>query len=133
MKRVLQMLSIVVVAAVFVTLAAPLDAGAQTLRESVQSVALRRTAQQLPLALHPLPHRPRAVSSSLKSPRKSSAATKASIAGLAAIGGLFAGGFAGAAIESKVAPGGDAGLQGFFIGAPIGAVVGGIAGFCLTR
>jgi len=117
------------------TLVSPTDAGAQTLRESVQSVALRTAAQQLPPALGPLPHGPRAVSSSLKSPRKASVATKASIAALAAVGGFFGGAFAGAAIENLVAPCrcDDPGVQGFLIGAPIGAIAGGILGFHLTK
>ena len=72
---------------------------------------------------------------SLTSPRRSSAATKASIIGLAALGGLFAGGFTGGLIENAWfrCTCDDPGLRGVMIGAPIGAVVGGIVAFHLTR
>jgi len=64
------------------------------------------------------------VPSSLKSPRRSSAATKASIIGLAALGSLFAGGFSGGLIENAWFPCScdDHGLRSVIISAPIGAV-----------
>ena len=49
-------------------------------------------------------------------------------AAVGAVGGLFAGGFAGAAIEGDSCHCDDAGLTGALIGAPIGAALGGIAG-----
>ncbi len=49
-----------------------------------------------------------------------------SIAG--AVGGFFLGGYAGAAIEGDSCGCDDPGLKGFIIGAPIGAVAGGILG-----
>lgn len=45
-----------------------------------------------------------------------------------AVGGFFAGGFTGAAIEGQGCHCDDPGLKGFMIGAPIGALAGGIAG-----
>jgi hypothetical protein len=54
---------------------------------------------------------------------------------LGAVGGFFGGAFLGAAIENAVAPCGcdDPGFKGFLIGAPVGAIAGGIAGFVLSR
>ena len=45
-----------------------------------------------------------------------------------AVGGFFAGGFIGAAIDGDCGGCDDPGFKGFLIGAPIGAVAGGIAG-----
>ena len=87
-------------------------------------------------ALYALTHRPGGISSSsLKSPRQSSGATKASIVALAALGGFVGGAFAGAALENWLAPCrcDDPGLKGFIVGAPAGAVVGGLLAFHLTR
>jgi hypothetical protein len=47
---------------------------------------------------------------------------------IGAVGGFFAGGFLGAQLEPACHCD-DPGLQGFVIGAPIGAVIGGILGF----
>ena len=47
---------------------------------------------------------------------------------IGATGGLFAGGFLGAAIEGDRCHCDDPGLQGALIGAPVGAVTGGILG-----
>ena len=49
-------------------------------------------------------------------------------AALGAFGGLYAGGYIGAAIEGDSCRCDDPGLKGALIGAPIGAIVGGIAG-----
>jgi hypothetical protein len=45
-----------------------------------------------------------------------------------AVGGFFAGGYIGAAIDGDCGGCDDPGFKGFLIGAPIGAVAGGIAG-----
>src|SRR5262245_14520842 len=60
-------------------------------------------------------------------------ATRAAIVALAAVGGFFAGGIAGSAIENTYAPChcDDPGLQGALIGAPIGAIAAGILTFRL--
>jgi hypothetical protein len=50
-------------------------------------------------------------------------------AAVGAAGGLFAGGYLGAAIEGDRCHCDDAGLQGALIGAPVGAAAGGILGF----
>ena len=52
-----------------------------------------------------------------------------------AAGGFFAGGYLGSAIENAVAPCGcdDPGLKGAFIGFPIGAIAGGVAGWMLSK
>jgi len=121
---------------ILTTFAVPARAAAQDLRSSITSVALRSAAQQLPLAPDRLPHRPPLASwSSPKSPRQSSAATKASIVALGALGGFFAGGFGGAALENAIAPCrcDDPGLKGSLIGAPAGAVAGGMLAFHFTR
>jgi hypothetical protein len=47
---------------------------------------------------------------------------------IGAVGGFFAGGFLGAAIEGDRCDCDDPGLQGFVIGAPVGAVTAGILG-----
>jgi hypothetical protein len=49
-------------------------------------------------------------------------------AAVGAFGGFFLGGYTGAAIEGDRCNCDDPGLQGFLIGAPIGAVAGGIFG-----
>lgn len=50
---------------------------------------------------------------------------------IGAVGGFFAGGFLGAAIEGDGCHCDDPGLKGFLIGAPVGAVTGGILGATL--
>jgi hypothetical protein len=60
--------------------------------------------------------------------RKRSTARKIVGAAVGAFGGFFLGGYAGAAIEGDRCHCDDPGLQGFLIGAPIGAVAGGILG-----
>lgn len=54
-------------------------------------------------------------------------------AAVGAFGGFFLGGYAGAAIEGDRCSCDDPGLQGFLIGAPIGAVAGGIFGAWIVR
>lgn len=123
-------------AAIIVTMGASSPASAQDLQSAVQAVALRSAVQQRATLFDPVPHRPRVVSPpSLKRPRQSSAATKASIIALGALGGFVVGGFAGAAIENSTTPCGcdDPGLRGFMIGAPVGGVAGGLLAFRLTR
>ena len=60
--------------------------------------------------------------------RKHSTARKIIGAAVGAFGGFFLGGYAGAAIEGDRCNCDDPGLQGFLIGAPVGAVAGGIFG-----
>ncbi|MGE5837988.1 MAG: hypothetical protein ACM4AI_26175 [Acidobacteriota bacterium] len=54
-------------------------------------------------------------------------------AAVGAFGGFFLGGYAGAAIEGDRCGCDDPGLQGFLIGAPIGAVAGGIFGAWIVK
>ena len=54
-------------------------------------------------------------------------------AAVGAFGGFFLGGYAGAAIEGDRCNCDDPGLQGFLIGAPIGAVAGGIFGAWIVK
>ena len=51
---------------------------------------------------------------------------------LGALGGGFAGAYVGAAIEGDCACD-DPGVKGAFIGLPVGALAGGLAGFVLSR
>jgi hypothetical protein len=130
------LLSVSRVAAIFLTLAAASPADAQDLRSAAQTVARRTAIQQVPDLLDAGAHRSRVPSSSsLKPPRQSSVATKASIIALATLGGFVAGGFAGAALENAITPCkcDDPGLRGSMIGAPAGAVVAGVVAFHLTR
>jgi hypothetical protein len=60
--------------------------------------------------------------------QRRSVARKIIGAAVGAFGGFFLGGYAGAAIEGDRCSCDDPGLQGFLIGAPIGAVAGGIFG-----
>ena len=132
-------LAVTMASAVFLGLAAPSPAGAQDIRASVQAVARRTAAESLPPALGPWSQHSHVVSSisqaPLKSPRQSSAATKASIIALAVLGGFVGGAIAGGAIENAVAPCkcDDPGLNGSLIGAPVGAIVGGVLGLHFTR
>ena len=122
--------------AIFLTFGAPSPASAQDLRAAVQAAALRSAVQQLATSFDAVPRRLHVVPSpSLKRPRQSSAATKATIIALGALGGLVGGAVAGAAIENWATPCGcdDPGLRGFMIGAPVGGVVGGLLAFRLTR
>jgi hypothetical protein len=72
-------------------------------------------------------------------PRQRASATpsarRAAWTGLGAVGGFFAGAFLGSAIDRATHDCGceDPGLMGFFIGAPAGAIAGGIAGFVLSK
>ena len=129
-------LSVITATALFLTVGAPSPARAQDLRSAAEAIARQSAAQPRPTAFDPLSNRPRVVSSGpLKSPRQSSVATKASVIALAAVGGFVGGGFAGAALENWAAPCkcDDPGLKGFMIGAPAGAVVGGLLAFHFTR
>ena len=54
-------------------------------------------------------------------------------AAVGAFGGFFLGGYAGAAIEGDRCNCDDPGLQGFLIGAPVGAVAGGIFGAWIVK
>jgi len=65
---------------------------------------------------------------SAASGRKRSVARRILGGALGATGGLFAGGFLGAAIEGDRCNCDDPGLMGALIGAPVGAVTGGILG-----
>jgi len=60
---------------------------------------------------------------------------RAAVIAVASIAGLFAGAYAGAAIENKYHPCAcdDPGLQGALIGMPIGAIAGGVLAAVLTR
>jgi hypothetical protein len=60
--------------------------------------------------------------------RRRSTARKIVGAAVGAFGGFFLGGYAGAAIEGNSCNCDDPGFQGFLIGAPVGAVAGGIFG-----
>jgi len=120
----------------FLTLGAPSPARSEDLRYGIETVAVRSAVQQQRSLSRPFAQRPRAVSSPwLKSPRHSSAATKASIIALATLGGMFGGAIAGGAIENWITPCrcDDPGLRGALIGAPVGAVAGGLLGFHFTR
>jgi hypothetical protein len=50
-----------------------------------------------------------------------------------AVGGFFLGGYAGAALEGDRCNCDDPGVKGFLIGAPIGAVAGGIFGALIVK
>jgi hypothetical protein len=63
--------------------------------------------------------------------RGRSTARKVTGAVIGAVGGFFGGGFLGAAIEGDRCDCDDPGFLGFLIGAPTGAVVGGIVGYKL--
>jgi hypothetical protein len=52
---------------------------------------------------------------------------------LGAVGGFFAGGMVGAALEGDSCGCDDPGLMGFLVGAPFGAAAGGITGAILAR
>ncbi len=70
------------------------------------------------------------VSRRAESPSRLKRAMWASIAG---VGGFFGGGFLGAAIEGDRCDCDDPGLQGFLIGAPVGAALGAIFGWKFGR
>jgi hypothetical protein len=63
--------------------------------------------------------------------RQRSAGRKTLGAAIGAVGGFFGGGYLGAVIEGDRCHCDDPGLMGFIIGAPVGAVIGGILGFKL--
>jgi hypothetical protein len=65
--------------------------------------------------------------------RGASTAAKIGWGALGALGGFFAGGYIGAAIDGECGGCDDPGLKGALIGAPIGAIVGAIAGVSLAR
>jgi hypothetical protein len=65
--------------------------------------------------------------------RKPSTARKIVGAAVGAFGGFFLGGYAGAAIEGDRCNCDDPGLKGFLIGAPIGAVAGGLFGALIAK
>jgi hypothetical protein len=62
-------------------------------------------------------------------PHRRSTARRIIGAAVGAVGGFFLGGYAGAAIEGDRCNCDDPGLVGFVIGAPAGAVAGGILGW----
>ena len=63
--------------------------------------------------------------------KRSPTGTRVVVSALGALGGFFAGGFLGAKLEPDCNCD-DPGLQGFVIGAPIGAIAGGILGWKLS-
>ena len=65
--------------------------------------------------------------------RKPSTARKIVGAAVGAFGGFFLGGYTGAAIEGDSCNCDDPGLKGFLIGAPIGAIAGGIFGALIAK
>ena len=71
----------------------------------------------------------------MKRQKRMGTGTRALIIAGSAVGGFFAGGYLGHAIENKFAPCGcdDPGLEGALIGAPSGAIAGGIIAAILTR
>lgn len=60
--------------------------------------------------------------------RQRSTGRKVLGAAIGAVGGFFGGGFLGAAIEGDRCDCDDPGLKGFLVGAPVGAVTGGVLG-----
>jgi hypothetical protein len=65
--------------------------------------------------------------------RKHSTARTIIGAALGAVGGFFLGGYTGAAIEGDSCNCDDPGFKGFLIGAPIGAIAGGIFGALIAK
>lgn len=74
------------------------------------------------------PAPPASLRQAAPAPRKRSVARTVLGAIVGAAGGFFAGGYTGAWIEGNRCHCDDPGLKGFMIGAPVGAVLGGIAG-----
>ena len=69
----------------------------------------------------------------LNRPRGASTASKIGWGALGALGGFFAGGYLGAAIDGDCGGCDDPGLKGALIGAPVGAIVGATLGVVLAR
>jgi hypothetical protein len=65
--------------------------------------------------------------------RKHSTARRIVGAAVGAVGGFFLGGYAGAALEGDRCNCDDPGFKGFLIGAPIGAIAGGIFGALIVK
>ena len=72
--------------------------------------------------------RPERVRTQAQNTRRRSVTRVVLGAAAGAVGGFFAGGYIGAAIDGDCGGCDDPGFKGFLIGAPIGAVAGGIAG-----
>jgi hypothetical protein len=119
------------VALLVVLLAAPVARAEDTLSDTnVASLVISRQAIERGLAVAPQPF-------AAARQRTSAAHTGRRVAwtAIGAAGGFFGGAFLGAALENAVAPCNcdDPGFKGFLIGAPVGAIAGGIAGFVLSR
>jgi hypothetical protein len=108
------------------------EAAAQEPRLILPSSNIRRLPSKPPAGAEALVSSPRALAQPVPAWRPNKA-TRAAIVALAAVGGFFGGGIAGAAIENTYAPChcDDPGLQGALIGAPIGAIVAGVLTFRL--
>jgi hypothetical protein len=91
----------------------------QPIRDSLSRMDYGRIARQRVTA---------ASAQTAASGRKRSVARRVLGGAIGATGGLFAGGFLGAAIEGDRCNCDDPGLMGALIGAPVGAVTGGILG-----
>jgi len=99
---------------------APAAAAQVHLRQSIATAGTEAAAQLQR-------ERPRGIAA-MQGSRQRSAWRKLVGGAVGAVGGFFGGGYLGAKIEGNRCACDDPGLQGFLIGAPIGAVVGGVAG-----
>jgi hypothetical protein len=110
----------------------PLEAAAQQPRLILPVSNIRSLSDYRPVTADAIARFPR-VQTQPVSVRRMNKATRASIVALAAAGGFFGGGFAGALLENTLAPCGcdDPGLQGALIGAPVGAIAAGVVTFAL--
>jgi hypothetical protein len=95
----------------------------QNIRQSLKRHADTAITTQTP-AIRNVPHPPRAPSSGW---------SKVLFGVLGGVGGFFAGGYLGAAIEGNSCRCDDPGLKGALIGAPIGAIAGAAVGVALAR
>ena len=105
---------------------------AATPRAVSGSANIRQSIKLLDYSAFAVPSPSSASAQQAPSPRRQrSIGRKIAGAAIGAVGGLYAGGYLGAAIEGDRCNCDDPGLMGALIGAPIGAVVGGIVGFKL--
>jgi len=110
-------------AAVF---AAILSLPAPAAQSAVDSPPAHFTIARLPAFTMARPSRP------TYRPQRVSAVARVGVIALGAFGGSIAGGYVGAKLEPNCRCD-DPGLKGLLIGAPIGAILGGIAAAYLTR